>query len=58
MTEWRKTAGCVTFVQDIVGLFKQFFGQGRIFVQVFSHAHELGTLSGKYKCFHIYLFIK
>ena len=38
--------------EDFVCLFKILFGYRVLFVQVFSHAHELCALSGKYKCVH------
>ena len=38
--------------EDFVCLFKILFGYRMLFVQVFSHAHELCALSGKYKCVH------
>ena len=38
--------------KDFVCLFKILFGYRMLFVQVFSHAHELCALSGKYKCVH------
>ena len=42
--------------QDIIGFLKQILGKCRVFVQVFAHSYELGTLTGKYKCFHFSLF--
>ena len=39
--------------KDIIGIFKQFFGQSRVLVQVFAHSYELGALARKYKCFHL-----
>ena len=33
--------------------FKQLLCPVKLFVQVFSHALELGTLSGKYICLHM-----
>src|SRR5690554_748772 len=37
--------------QDVVGLFKQFFGQGRLLVKVLAHSNKLCPLSGKYISF-------
>ncbi len=37
----------------LVGLLKHLFGHRIIVIEVFAHAYKLGTLTGKYKCFHV-----
>ena len=41
--------------QNLIGFFEIGFGFGVLFVQIFTHADKLCSLSGKYKCFHLFL---
>ena len=41
-----------TEAQDFVCFLKQIFCQRIIVIQVFAHAYELCSLTGKNKCFH------
>ena len=43
---------CDAVSEDIVSFFKQFSSQFRVFIQIFAHSNELGTLTWEYKCFH------
>ena len=39
--------------KDVVGFLKKLFSYGVLLVKVLAHSYELGTLPGKYKCFHV-----
>ena len=39
--------------KDFVGLLEEVLSNGMIFIEVFAHSDELGTLTGKYVSFHI-----
>ncbi len=44
--------------EDFVGFFEEFACLGAGFVEVFTHAYELGALAGENVCFHCDWFIK
>jgi len=41
--------------EDVVGLFKERFGEGGAIVERLAHPNELGALSGEYVRVHIFI---
>ena len=39
--------------ENIISFLKKLFCLWIVVVEVFTHTYELGSLSGKYKCFHL-----
>ena len=39
--------------KNLVSLLKHLLSHGVVVIQVFAHTYKLGTLTGKYNCFHI-----
>ena len=46
-----------TISKNVVCFLKKFLGKGIVLIKILTHTYKLCSLSGKYKCFHIFFTI-